>query len=161
MNKALETAKIEKEQVGGDALLWVVVESESVREREMGRNGTRWRVWALPQRVAGGTNKSRGLRDNLWEGKWELVICLDLRHCWARSITPSAVLVSPHCPTADTQLLSWEQQHPLTSTRLHCAAHRHKLLIKISWVHLLLLHLLSGLLSEQSLTGNVCLNWTL
>lgn len=43
-----------------------------------------------------GTNESRGLRDNPWEGKSEVAICFDHMSLLCSIDSPSALPVSPH-----------------------------------------------------------------
>lgn len=122
MNKSEETIEIEK-VAGGDALLWVVAVSESVSERKMGRQRKRWQVWAHPRGglVEGseeGTNESSGLRDNLWEGKREVVICLDHRACCALLI-PLLLSWSAHTRSlSETKLLLSREKLPTLTNNM-------------------------------------------
>lgn len=136
MNKTEETIQIERE-AGCDALVWVVAMCECVRNRKMvsmekrerddsksvlPKGGSSWR------KVERGTSQSRGLRDNLWEGKSKVAICLDHTACCALLI-PLQLNWSTHIlsSTETKLLLSWVQQPTLTSSVAEWAARSLKL----------------------------------
>lgn len=78
----------EKQAVMPQFELWQCVNAlKSEKNGVYGRKRKKWQVYTSQRRelveAREGTNESRGLRDNLWEGKSGVAICLDHRACCA------------------------------------------------------------------------------